>query len=93
MLYSDIFVAMITLTHCTCVHISEQKWWFVESKHTKKFFLSDNSASRQTTDCLICLLLAQDGETALHLAAKYSEVAVIDVLLKNKADADCRNKV
>ena len=82
---------MIALSHCTCIHFSEQKWWFVEGKHAKKI-LSDNSASRPTTDCLICLFLIQDGETPLHLAVRFNEVTVIDMLLKNKADADCRNK-
>ena len=62
------------------------------SKHAK-IFLSDNSASRQISDCLICLFLIQDGETPLHLAVRFNKVAVIDMLLKNKADTDCRNKV
>ena len=41
----------------------------------------------------MCLLLIQDGNTPLHNAAKCVWARVIDVLLKSKADADCRNKV
>ena len=41
----------------------------------------------------MCLLLVQDGNTPLHTAAKYDWAHVIDVLLKSKAAADCRNKV
>ena len=45
------------------------------------------------TAFFICLSLIQDGQTPLHFAAKFKKPAVIDVLLRNKADADCRNKV
>ena len=59
----------------------------------RRNFFDQITESKQTTDCLICLLLIQDGNTPLHFAAKWNKAAVIDVLLKNKADADCRNKV
>ena len=42
---------------------------------------------------LMCLLLSQDGNTPLHIAAIKNMSAVVDVLLKSKANADCVNKV
>ena len=42
---------------------------------------------------LMCLLLSQDANTPLHIAAMKNMSAVVDVLLQSKANADCVNKV
>ena len=42
---------------------------------------------------LMCLLLSQDGNTPLHIAAIKNMSTVVNVLLERKANADFVNKV